>query len=95
MIVLERQEGRVLRIGHRGAATLAPENTLESFRAAVEAGVDLVEFDVIAGAGGRLVVAHGLRDVGPATPTLDEALRFFVDEARDDRRPPRSQGHGA
>lgn len=81
MIVLERREGRVLRIAHRGAATLAPENTLEAFRAAVDVGVDLVEFDVIAGAGGRLVVAHGLRDVGPATPSLDDALRFFVDEA--------------
>ncbi len=81
MISLERRDGRPLRIGHRGAKALAPENTLESFRAAVEAGVDLVEFDVIAGPGGELVVAHGVEDVGPRTPTLEEALRFFVDEA--------------
>ena len=81
MISLERVEGRPLRIGHRGAASLAPENTLASFRAAVEAGVDLIEFDVIAGPDGELVVAHGLEDVGPLTPTLEEALRFFVDEA--------------
>ena len=81
MISLERRDGRPLRIGHRGAPALAPENTLRSFRAAVEAGVDLVEFDVIAGPDGTLVVAHGLEDVGPETPTLDEALRFFVDEA--------------
>ena len=83
MISLERRNGRPLRIGHRGAAALAPENTLESFRAAVSAGVDLIEFDVIAGPGGELLVAHGLEDVGPETPTLDEALRFFVDEAPD------------
>jgi glycerophosphoryl diester phosphodiesterase len=81
VIALERKSGRPLRIGHRGAAALAPENTLRAFRAAVEAGVDLVEFDVIESADGSLVVAHGLANVGPDTPTLDEALRFFVDEA--------------
>jgi len=42
VIELERRNGRPLRIGHRGAAALAPENTLRSFRAAIEAGVDLV-----------------------------------------------------
>jgi glycerophosphoryl diester phosphodiesterase len=83
VITLERKSGRPLRIGHRGAAALAPENTLRAFRAAVEAGVDLVEFDVIESADGSLVVAHGLANVGPDTPTLDEALRFFVDEAPD------------
>jgi glycerophosphoryl diester phosphodiesterase len=81
VISLERWNGRALRIGHRGAAALAPQNTLSSFRAAVEVGVDLVEFDVIAGRDGALLVAHGLADVGPDTPTLDEALRYFVDEA--------------
>ena len=58
MIQLDRRDGRPLRIGHRGAAGLAPENTLASFRAAVAAGVDLVEFDVLQLAGGELVVAH-------------------------------------
>lgn len=81
MISLERRNGRPLRIGHRGAAALAPENTLASFRAALEEGVDLIEFDVITGPRGGLLVAHGPEDVGPETPTLDEALRFFVDEA--------------
>ena len=80
MISLVRPEGRPLRIGHRGAARLAPENTLASFRAAVQAGVDLVEFDVIRH-GDRLLVAHGSAAVVADTPTLDEALRFFVDEA--------------
>jgi len=58
VIDLERRDGRPLRIGHRGAAALAPENTLESFRAAVAHGVDLIEFDVFELRSGDLVVAH-------------------------------------
>jgi glycerophosphoryl diester phosphodiesterase len=83
VISLERRDGRPLRIGHRGAATLAPENTLPSFRAALETGVDLIEFDVIAGPDGELVVAHSRPEMQDETPTLDEILRFFVDEAPD------------
>jgi glycerophosphoryl diester phosphodiesterase len=64
-----------LRIGHRGAAAIAPENTLESFAAAVELGVDGVEFDVVAGARG-LEIAH---DVGrDGAFALDDALVFFA-----------------
>ena len=58
MIALERRGGRPLLIGHRGAAALALENTIPSFRAAVGAGVDLVEFDVLSLHGAELVVAH-------------------------------------
>lgn len=83
MISLVRHHGRPLRIGHRGAATLAPENTLSSFRAALEIGVDLVEFDVVASPGGELVVAHSAHDIATETPTLAEVLKFFVDEAPD------------
>lgn len=36
----------MLVIGHRGAAGVAPENTLESLRAGVAAGADILEFDV-------------------------------------------------
>jgi len=36
----------MLKIGHRGAKAYAPENTLASFRKALEMGVDMVEFDV-------------------------------------------------
>lgn len=45
-------------IGHRGAAGYAPENTLASFRKALELGVDMIEFDVFALDTGELVVLH-------------------------------------
>ena len=48
----------MLRVGHRGAAALAPENTLRSFEAALACGVDAIEFDVLDLIGGPLVLAH-------------------------------------
>jgi len=68
-----RPEGRVLRIGHRGAAALAPENTLASIEAAIEHELDLVEMDVVAHAD-ALRLAHTPAQVREDSPTLDEAL---------------------
>ena len=45
-------------MGHRGAAGVAPENTLASFRAAIDAGADVLEMDVHATSDGHLVVIH-------------------------------------
>jgi len=45
-------------IGHRGAAALAPENTLAGFRAATAAGARWVEFDVKLSADGVAVLMH-------------------------------------
>ncbi|HWK19103.1 MAG TPA: glycerophosphodiester phosphodiesterase [Solirubrobacteraceae bacterium] len=49
------------RIGHGGASALAPANTLPSFDAALEVGIDIVEFDV-RGWRGELVLAHTVLD---------------------------------
>lgn len=35
------------RVGHKGADLIAPGNTLASFDAALEAGVDMIEFDIL------------------------------------------------
>jgi len=50
--------GRVLNIAHRGARSLAPENTLASARKAFEAGADMWELDVSMTADDELVVIH-------------------------------------
>ena len=45
-------------VGHRGNAAHAPENTIESFRQAVDIGVDALELDVRLSADGHVVVIH-------------------------------------
>ncbi len=63
------------RVGHKGADALAPGNTAASFRAAVDAGVDMIEFDVLRLRDDRLVLAHDLEDAASREPlTLDEGL---------------------
>jgi len=52
---------KVLRIGHRGAAGHAPENTLASIQKAVELACDLVEVDVRRTKDGHLVLLHDER----------------------------------
>jgi glycerophosphoryl diester phosphodiesterase len=63
----------VVRVGHRGAAALAPENSLAAIEAAAACGADVVELDVLDG----LVVAHG-PDVPADAPRLDEALALVA-----------------
>ena len=43
---------------HRGAALMAPENTLAAFQAAIDAGAEAIEFDVRLSADGAVVVFH-------------------------------------
>lgn len=49
---------KLLRIGHRGAAGHAPENTLAAIQKGIELGVDFVEIDVRLTADDVLVVLH-------------------------------------
>lgn len=63
------------RIGHKGAHHIAPGNTLASFDAALEHGVDMVEFDVLRHHG-RLLLAHDPHDAQRRADaiTLEEGL---------------------
>lgn len=53
-----REAGAPLVGGHRGNPAEHPENTLASFRSAIELGVDMIECDVHMSADGELVVIH-------------------------------------
>jgi glycerophosphoryl diester phosphodiesterase len=74
-------------VGHKGADLIAPGNTIESFVAAVEAGVDTIELDVLwlrdahlpLAQRAPLVVAHDWHDAEGRTPLkLAEALDAFL-----------------
>jgi glycerophosphoryl diester phosphodiesterase len=81
-------------VGHKGADLIAPGNTLESFAAAVDAGVDTIEFDVLWTLDGHpridaaertpLIVAHDWHDAERREPlTLAEALDAFAEPPLD------------
>lgn len=53
-----RATGAPLVGGHRGNPAEHPENTLASFRSAIELGVDMIECDVHLSSDGELVVIH-------------------------------------
>ncbi len=70
-------------IGHRGAAGLALENTIEAIKAGVEAGADGIEIDVRRTTDGHLVLCHdkttgrvGSRNLEVSKHTLKELQSF-------------------
>jgi glycerophosphoryl diester phosphodiesterase len=78
---LLRDGGPLIRVGHRGAAALAPANTLRSIELALEAGVDLVELDVLGRPGGAVVLGHSRGELAREPLTLDDALAFLARQA--------------
>jgi glycerophosphoryl diester phosphodiesterase len=71
------------RVGHKGADHIAPGNTAASFDAALAAGVDMIEFDVLPEdlqrpADSRLLLAHDYsHDLGTAL-TLEQGLAHLA-----------------
>ena len=83
------------RFGHRGASGTHPENTLPSFRAAIEKGAQAFELDIHRSADGEIVVFHDdtlertTNGVGPVDAlslgelqSLDAGFRFSPDGGR-------------
>jgi glycerophosphoryl diester phosphodiesterase len=91
-------------VGHRGAAALAPENTIAGIEAAAAAGCRAVELDVMLSADGHAVLHHDVtlkRMSGAAGRVphtlLDELRRLDVGRAfhvrfTDERIPPLADG---
>jgi glycerophosphoryl diester phosphodiesterase len=76
------------RVGHKGADHIAPGNTPASFDAALAAGVDMIEFDVLpqdwrAPESSRLVLAHDYSHDVRAAPALEEGLDHLASPAFD------------
>jgi glycerophosphoryl diester phosphodiesterase len=72
------------RVGHKGADLIAPGNTFASFDAALEAGVDMIEFDVLREErGDGLILAHDWADAARRSSPhrLEEAVAYFASEA--------------
>jgi glycerophosphoryl diester phosphodiesterase len=71
------------RVGHKGADLIAPGNTTASFDAALAAGVDMIEFDVLPERGtDRLLLAHDYEDAASRAPdTLEEGLAHLASAA--------------
>ncbi len=68
-------------VGHRGAAGIAPENTLFGLEKAVELGVDMVEFDVRQTADESLVLMHD-ETVDRTTDGTGPVAELTLDEIR-------------
>ena len=71
------------RIGHKGADHIAPGNTVASFDAAVAAGVDMIEFDILPEdlhrpADSRLLLAHDYTDDLASALTLEQGLAHLA-----------------
>jgi glycerophosphoryl diester phosphodiesterase len=80
----------VKRVGHKGADLIAPGNTAASFDAALEAGVDMIEFDVLPRdfndpESSELVLCHDYKKLakGPV-PTFEEGLDHLMGETFGD-----------
>lgn len=73
---------RLRRVGHKGADLIAPGNTHQSFDAALAAGVDMIEFDVLPERGGdRLLLAHDHEDATARRPlTLEQGLAHLASD---------------
>ncbi len=71
------------RVGHKGADLIAPGNTYASFDAALAAGVDMIEFDVLPEAQGeRLLLAHDYDGAARPSPlTLEQGLSHLASAA--------------
>lgn len=71
----------VLKIGHRGAAGYEPENTLISFKKAIELNANMIEFDVQLCKTGEVVIFHNNR-----VDSIKDATGYIADKTLSELR---------
>ena len=74
---------KLRRVGHKGAAHIAPGNTTASFDAALAAAVDMIEFDVLPRdplepGSSPLILAHDYEHVPPDALALEDGLAHLA-----------------
>lgn len=76
-----------LKVGHRGARAYETENTLESFRKAIELGANAVELDVRISGDAKLIVIHddNLKKVFGKEVRIKEATLEELKQLTDNR----------
>ena len=80
-VSLLRGNGPLLRIGHRGAAALAPANTIAAVEAALALGVDMVELDVLGRPDRTLVLGHSHRELEAEPAALEDVFALLSEQS--------------
>lgn len=55
-----QSENNILVAGHRGNPAKCPQNTMSSFKSAIQAGVDMIELDIQTTKDNELIIMHNL-----------------------------------
>lgn len=71
-------------IGHRGGASIGPENTLACFRKGIEAGADMIEIDIHLTKDGEIVICHD-QSINRTTNGKGKIREMNFDEIRQYR----------
>lgn len=80
--IMVQTKDQCLVIGHRGACGYAPENTILSFKKAIELGVDMIEIDVHLCASGQVMVVHDDK-LDRTTNTIGYIKDFTFEQLND------------
>lgn len=85
--MLRKEDFMFLKIGHRGARAYELENTLESFRKAIDLGVNALELDVRQSKDGKLIISHddNLKKVFGKDLLVNEATLEELKQMTDNR----------
>lgn len=83
-IIKDKTKMKKLIIAHRGASSLAPENTLAAFQKAMDCGADMTELDVRRSKDKQLMVIHDKKLAAKnAERKNPEFLNFFCQRRKN------------